>query len=133
VFDEDRYFTPGNSSGLTEVEIGGQPKKIGLQICEDLWDMDYELKVTNELAQGGAEMIINISASPFHDEQPKIRKTLIEKKVRETKIHFIYCNLVGAQDELIFDGNSVVYNGKGESIALGQPFSEDMVIVNMDS
>jgi len=133
VFDEDRYFTPGNSSGLTVVEIGGKPKKIGLQICEDLWDMDYELKVTNELAQGGAEIIINISASPFHDKQPQIRKTLIEEKIRETKTHFIYCNLVGAQDELIFDGNSVVYNSKGEAIALGQPFSEDLVIVNMDS
>ena len=133
VFDEDRYFTRGKNVGLTEVDIKGIPKKIGIQICEDLWDMDYELKVTNELVQGGAEMIINISASPYHDEQPQIRKKLIEQKVRETKTHFIYCNLVGAQDELIFDGNSVVYNNNGEVIASGQSFSEDLVIVNMDS
>ena len=133
VFDEDRYFIPGKNVGVTEVEIAGKLKKIGIQICEDLWDMDYELKVTNELAQGGAEMIINISASPFHDGQPQIRKTLIEQKVRETKTHFIYCNLVGAQDELIFDGNSVVYNSNGEVIASAQSFSEDLITVNMDS
>ncbi|SVA70821.1 uncharacterized protein METZ01_LOCUS123675, partial [marine metagenome] len=71
VFDEYRYFTPGKNVGVTDVDIGGTHKKIGIQICEDLWDMDYELKVTNELVQGGAEMIINISASPFHDEQPQ--------------------------------------------------------------
>tara|TARA_B100001123_G_C15345926_1_gene1037273 strand:+ start:34769 stop:36376 length:1608 start_codon:yes stop_codon:yes gene_type:complete len=133
VFDEDRYFSPGKNVGLTEVDIGGRPKKIGIQICEDLWDMDYELKVTNELAQRGAQMIINISASPFHDEQPQIRKTLIEEKISETNTHFVYCNLVGAQDELIFDGNSVVYNNNGEVIGSGQSFSEDIVFVNMDS
>ena len=93
--------------------------------------MDYELKVTNELAQKGAEIIINISASPFHDEQPDIRKKLIEEKVRETRVPFIYCNLVGAQDELIFDGNSVIYNQKGEVIGSGKSFSEDLVIANI--
>ena len=133
VFDEDRYFTPGENVGTTETEIGGKNRKIGIQVCEDLWDTEYELKVTNELAQKGAEIIINISASPFHDEQPDIRRKLIEDKVRETRVPFIYCNLVGAQDELIFDGNSVIYNQKGEKIGSGKSFSEDLVIANMDS
>ena len=133
VFDEDRYFTPGENVGTTETEIGGKNRKIGIQVCEDLWDTEYELKVTNELAQKGAEIIINISASPFHDEQPDIRRKLIEDKVRETRVPFIYCNLVGAQDELIFDGNSVIYNQKGEVIGSGKSFSEDLVIANMDT
>ena len=133
VFDEDRYFTPGKNVGVTEVDIGGTLKKIGIQICEDLWDIDYELKVSNELAQNGAEVIINISASPFHDNQWEIRQKLIKNKVQETKIPFIYCNVVGAQDELIFDGNSVVHNNNGEVIGLGKSFAEDIIIVDMDS
>lgn len=133
VFDEDRYFTPGKNIGITKIEIGGINRTIGIQICEDLWDMDYELKITHELAQNGAEVIINISASPFHDNQWEIRQKLIKNKVQDTKIPFIYCNMVGAQDELIFDGNSVVYNNNGEVIGLGKSFSEDFIIVDLDT
>ena len=66
VFDEDRYFVSADSRNPLELNIHGKPVKIGIEICEDLWDEDYETKVSQELIQAGAELLINISASPFH-------------------------------------------------------------------
>ena len=133
IFDEDRYFTPGKTQGVFELELNGKRRKIGIQICEDLWDHDYECKVTNLQKRAGAEVIINISASPYHDAQLQERTALIEEKVHENKIPFLYCNLVGAQDELIFDGGSLAYDGDGTLIGQGKFFEEDVLIVDLDA
>jgi len=132
VFDEDRYFSPGSELGLCKVDIGGQEVNLGLQICEDLWDEDYDRKVTAELQQAGAAFVVNISASPYHLLRLKERLELIQNKAQSTGLPFFYCNLVGAQDELIFDGQSLAVNGKGELIGLGTIFSEDIVYVDTD-
>ena len=133
IFDEDRYFTPGKTQGVFELELNGKRRKIGIQICEDLWDHDYECKVTNLQKGEGAEVIINISASPYHDVQLQERTALIEEKVHENRIPFLYCNLVGAQDELIFDGGSLAYDGDGTLIGQGKYFEEDILIVDLDA
>ena len=132
VFDEDRYFSPGSELGVCKVDIGGQEVNLGLQICEDLWDEDYDRKVTAELQQAGAAFVVNISASPYHLLRLKERLELIQNKAQSTGVPFFYCNLVGAQDELIFDGQSLAVNGTGELIGLGAIFSEEIVYVDTD-
>ena len=133
VFDEDRYFTAGTELGLCELKIGGQNIKLGLEICEDLWDDEYDFKVSAELQKAGAECVINISASPYHELRLQERLGLIQHKVRETGLPFYYCNLIGAQDELIFDGQSLAVNGSGDEIGLGTIFSEEIIYVDSDS
>jgi NAD+ synthase (glutamine-hydrolysing) len=133
VFDEDRYFTAGTELGLCELKIGGQNIKLGLEICEDLWDDEYDFKVSAELQKAGAECVINISASPYHELRLQERLGLIQHKVRETGLPFYYCNLIGAQDELIFDGQSLAVNGSGDVIGLGTIFSEEIIYVDSDS
>jgi NAD+ synthase (glutamine-hydrolysing) len=133
VFDETRYFTPGKKVGIIDVEVGDCSKKIGIMICEDLWDHNYKVKVSTELASAGAEILINLSASPYDERQQSLREQLIKEKINEHLIPFVYCNLVGAQDELIFDGNSLAYNKSGELICSGKSFSEDLVIVDLNS
>ncbi len=133
VFDEYRYFTAGTKPGLCELEIAGQNIKLGLETCEDLWDDDYEFKVTSELKKSGADCIINISASPYHELRLNERLVLIQTKVKETEIPFYYCNLVGAQDELIFDGQSLVVNCNGEVIGYGTIFSEEIIYVDSET
>ena len=132
VFDEDRYFSAGSELGICKVDIGGQEVNLGLQICEDLWDEDYNRKVTAELQQAGAAFVVNISASPYHILRLKERLELIQNKAQSTGVPFFYCNLVGAQDELIFDGQSLAVNGTGELIGLGAIFSEEIVYVDTD-
>ena len=133
VFDEDRYFTAGTELGLCELKIGGQNIKLGLEICEDLWDDEYDFKVSAELQKAGAECVINISASPYHELRLQERLGLIQHKVRETGLPFYYCNLVGAQDELIFDGQSLAVNGSGDVIGLGTIFSEEIIYVDSET
>ena len=133
VFDEDRYFKSGDQPVTVEIAIGPKIKKIGLQICEDLWDHTYSRNLASQLKNAGAELIINISASPYRVDRLVDRCNLIKTKVDNTGIPFLYCNLVGAQDELIFDGQSVVYDGKGNLLAQGNSFVEDTIIVDLDN
>ena len=133
VFDEDRYFKSGDQPVTVEIAIGPKIKKIGLQICEDLWDHPYSRNLAGQLKNAGAELIINISASPYRVDRLVDRCNLIKTKVDNTGIPFLYCNLVGAQDELIFDGQSVVYDGKGNLLAQGNSFVEETIIVDLDN
>ena len=133
VFDEDRYFKSGDQPVTVEIAIGPKIKKIGLQICEDLWDHTYSRNLAGQLKNTGAELIINISASPYRVDRLVDRCNLIKTKVDNTGIPFLYCNLVGAQDELIFDGQSVVYDGKGNLLAQGNSFVEETIIVDLDN
>ena len=132
VFDEDRYFKSGNKIGTFELKISNELKRVGLQICEDLWDQNYSIDLAQSIKDSNVDMIINISASPFGDDRLIERSNLIQEKVQKTGLPFIYCNLVGAQDELIFDGQSLVYDHEGSLIAKGKAFNEDLMIVDFD-
>lgn len=133
VFDEDRHFTAGTNCDPLRVKLGEKQVRIGLQICEDLWDSDYDCRVTDEMVGRGAQMIVNISASPFSAGKGRERIELITAKVRRFKVPFLYCNTVGAQDELIFDGHSLVYDGRGNLLAEAKEFEEAIVTIDLDN
>ena len=133
VFDEDRYFTSGDSTEVIEVKFENKSVKIGMQICEDLWDEDYACNLVKSLKEKGAECIVNISASPYRVGALADRSKLIASKVAETALPFFYCNMVGAQDELIFDGQSLAYDGKRNLIGQGPAFEEDIVLVDPEN
>src|SRR3989338_7401997 len=125
VFDEKRYFKSGNIS--TNLDIFTiHNTKIGLSICEDIWIDNGPIQ---QQAKLGANLIINISASPFHAGKATIRENLIAKRAKENNIPIIYTNLVGAQDDLIFDGRSYFFNEQGQKISQGKAFEEDFIIL----
>jgi len=132
VFDEARYFRPNrdDSIGPISVRVGKASVKLGIEVCEDLWDHDYDTKVSDILAQKGAELIVNISASPFHAGKRLEREALLKEKALKNKIPMFLVNLVGGQDELVFDGQSLVVDATGETVAAGQQFKEDLLIVD---
>ena len=131
VFDEHRYFTSAKLIDPVELTINNKLYKIGIQICEDLWDENYELKICQLLHEKGAELIINISASPYHVNRIFERTEAIKDKCRKLKLYFVYCNLVGAQDELVFDGQSCVVNPNGDMVALSHDFIEHIQVVDI--
>ncbi|MEA2077255.1 MAG: NAD+ synthase [Candidatus Marinimicrobia bacterium] len=126
VFNELRYFSYVNNPEPVKIDIKGRSYKLGIEICEDLWDDRYETKVTRELAKKGADLILNANASPFRVDKIKQRIALVREKVHENKIPFIYNNLVGGQDELIFDGNSFAIDINGD-FASYLPASEEAI------
>jgi NAD+ synthase (glutamine-hydrolysing) len=137
VFDEDRYFQPADSN--QPVDIGGQT--IGLTICEDIWAQDYlpahlyARSPIEELMKGPAtaSVLLNISASPYHLGKEQVRDDMLSGIARTHRTPVAYCNLVGGNDELIFDGNSMVFDAGGRLIARGAAFREDLVMVDVDS
>jgi NAD+ synthetase len=133
VFDEDRYFEPAKN--ITPFEFNG--RKLGITICEDIWnDQDfwperlYRRDPVKELIAQGAEAIVNISASPWHDGKERVRLEMFQRVARDEGVPLAYVNLIGANDELIFDGHSVVLNKRGQSLALGRGFAEDLLVVD---
>jgi len=133
VFDEVRYFVPSELVEPVEININKKSVKLGLQICEDLWDEEYETKVSKSLCKQGAELLINISASPFHINKLNERIEIICNKANDLKCSFIYCNLVGAQDELVFDGQSCIVNANGDVIFLSAAFKDNIQLVDLDN
>ena len=131
VFDEKRYFCPANKIEPIEVKINNKKTKLGIQICEDLWDNDYDFKVTDILVEKEADIIINLSASPFYANRLKDRIEVVREKAKRHSIPYAYCNAIGYQEELVFDGQSFVMNASGDITALGKPFEEDLIIVNI--
>ncbi|MEO0116561.1 MAG: NAD+ synthase [candidate division WOR-3 bacterium] len=125
VFDEKRYFQPGNKIRVLKF-IG---RKIGINICEDIWVENGVLEKQKSL---GAEIIINISASPFYIGKYERRKEMLREKAKKNQVYLIYCNLVGGQDDLIFDGGSFVFTPEGKLIACGKRFEEDLVIFSLE-
>jgi NAD+ synthase (glutamine-hydrolysing) len=129
VFDEDRYFQPATSN--TPVDFAGL--KLGLTICEDVWTEDYlpnRLYDRNPVADlGRVDAIFNLSASPFHLGKERVRYDMLRAEAMKYKMPFIYCNLVGGNDELIFDGQSLVFDAAGNLLAQGAAFREDLLIV----
>lgn len=134
VFDEDRYFKPALGKEITPVllVIDGKEIRLGVEICEDLWDEDYDVKVTALLAKRGADLIVNISGSPFHAGKMLERYRLLSEQARRNKVPIFYVNLVGGQDELVFDGQSLGVDRTGDLIAVGKQFEEDLVFTDID-
>ncbi|MCL2140920.1 MAG: NAD+ synthase [Dehalococcoidia bacterium] len=125
VFDEERYFKPGADCSV--YVIGGV--KVGLSICEDIWHSNNPVA---SLAKAGAEVIVNISASPYHYGKTKERVALLTSQARQNSVIMVYNNMVGGQDELVFDGHSLVLDAQGEILARGKQFEEDFVVVDVD-
>ncbi len=132
VFDEKRYFYSSNSISPIEIKIKDRSIMLGVLVCEDLWDKDYDLKVCDVLCEKGAELLINISASPFHVGKLKERVDIIKMKSKRLDCPFIYCNLIGAQDELVFDGSSCVLNANGDVLKMLSRFEECIDTVNLN-
>jgi NAD+ synthase (glutamine-hydrolysing) len=125
VFDEDRYFAAGRELFLLEV---GETL-LGPTVCEDVWQPGPP---ATDLALAGAELIVNISASPFHVGRDREREEMLVTRARDNSCFLAFCNLVGAQDELIFDGHSVVIDDQGEILARAPGFEEHLLIVDVE-
>ena len=126
VFDEQRYFKPGEPKGSV-IELAGQG--IGVTVCEDLWVAGAP---ASSEADEGAKLIVNISASPYHAGKGLERERLFGERARETGAHIAFCAMVGGQDELVFDGHSFVLDPSGTTIARGAQFEEDLVLCDLD-
>ncbi|MEM6885249.1 MAG: NAD+ synthase, partial [Verrucomicrobiota bacterium] len=134
VFDEDRYFEPATTN--SPVEING--KRIGVTICEDIWnDPDYwpqRLYTHNPVAsliEQGVDLIVNVSASPWHIGKEQIRVEMISKMAGKFKVPVVQANAVGGNDELIFDGHSIAINAQGKCVAMAAGFGDDQFIVDV--
>ncbi|HZR78532.1 MAG TPA: NAD+ synthase [Chthoniobacterales bacterium] len=135
VFDEDRYFQP--AARVEPFEVNG--KKIGITICEDIWTEHYlprplyDCEPTRALIEQGAEIILNLSASPFILHKPAIRHEMVATLARTYKRPIFYCNAVGGNDQLVFDGNSIAVNASGRLIDQLPGFREHEQIIDTDS
>jgi NAD+ synthase (glutamine-hydrolysing) len=125
VFDENRYFQAGVGCPVFIIYGIG----MGITICEDMW---YEAEPAIVQAYAGATVLINISASPYHTGKGLFRERLLATRASDSAAIVVHNNLVGGQDELIFDGSSLIINEKGEVIARGKQFEEDFVVADLD-
>ena len=125
VFDESRYFHPGRRLPL--IRLRGT--LVGVNICEDIW---WPEGPTRFQAAAGAEVIVNINASPFHLGKSRVREQMLATRARENGVLLTYTNTVGGQDDLVFDGNSVILDHQGEVIARGKGFEEDMIVADLN-
>jgi len=133
VFDEDRYFEPAAES--TPLEFNGC--HLGVTICEDIWNNEgfwrerrYQRNPAMELAQTGVDLVVNLSASPWHLGKNRTRYEMLRSLAAKTKVPLVYCNLVGGNDELVFDGGSLVMDGGGRLLARASEFAEDFLLVD---
>ena len=125
VFDEKRYFTSGSELAL--IDVAG--RKVGITICEDMW---VPGPPTTELTAAGAELIVNLSASPFHVGRAEEREAIFTSRARESAVRVALCNAVGGQDELIFDGHSLLIETDGTVLARGPGFEEALLVVDLE-
>ncbi len=125
VFDEHRYFAEGRE--LVVLRLGDT--SVGITICEDVWQPGPP---ATDLALAGAQLIVNVSASPFHVGKAEEREEMLVTRARDTSSFFAFCNLVGGQDELVFDGHSVVLDDAGEVIARAPGFQEHLLVVDIE-
>jgi NAD+ synthase (glutamine-hydrolysing) len=125
VFDEERYFQRGRRSPI--FELGGV--RIGVSICEDAW---YPTGPISLQAAHGAELLVNINGSPYHRGKRRSRETMIATRAMDSRAFLAWVNTVGGQDELVFDGNSVVFGPEGELLAHAPSFREDLLVADLD-
>jgi len=129
VFDEVRYFTPGDTGSVFKVQIQNGLCIFGVSICEDIW---HDIGPTHKQAKSGASFIININASPYHMEKIKEREKIATGMAKKNNVYIVYTNLVGGQDELVFDGQSFVASPAGKVISRAQAFKEQLLITDIE-
>ena len=150
VFDEDRYFEPGYEANWFDIspnpsttkrreEYQEKSIKIGVTICEDLWNdeqfwgkRNYEVNPIEELAQLGVDIIVNLSASPYSVGKQKVREAMLHHAAIFYQKPILYANQVGGNDDLVFDGNSVAFNNGGELISRAKGFESDLIVVEFE-
>jgi NAD+ synthase (glutamine-hydrolysing) len=125
VFDEARYFTPRDEPCV--VAVAGVP--VGVTICEDLWTEDGPVR---SAAQAGAAVIANLNASPYHQAKRADRERWVTHHARREGVWLAYCNVVGGQDEVVFDGDSMVAAPDGTIVARGAQFADDLIVVDLE-
>ncbi len=125
VFDEKRYFQQGDSCPV--YTINGV--HVGVNICEDIW---YAVGPTNLQRKAGAEVIVNINGSPYQRGKQEFREKMLATRASDNGVFVCYTNLIGGQDELVFDGGSLVFDQKGDVVARGKQFAEDMVLADLE-
>jgi len=125
VFDELRYFKPGNTCGVFEL----QGVTFGVSICEDIWYPDGP--TLTQAVSGKAELVVNISSSPFQAGKFRRRQRMLATRASDNTLLLAYVNLVGGQDELVFDGGSMIFDQEGEIIALAGQFSEELLVADL--
>jgi NAD+ synthase (glutamine-hydrolysing) len=134
-FDDKRFFTPAERRDPVAIETRGGPLRIGVSICEDMWDEFYDVKPLPELARKGADVLVNLNASPFHPGKRHERDAVIRRHVAALRTPLVYVNTVGAADNgknvIAFDGESLVYDGHGRLIAIGPQFEEELLVIDV--
>jgi NAD+ synthase (glutamine-hydrolysing) len=127
VFDEDRYFQVGKENFIFTLKS----TPIGVSICEDLWYPGDPIRT--QALYGRAELIVNISSSPYHTGKVAFREKMISTRASDNLAIVAYCNLVGGQDELVFDGGSLIFDQNGDLIVRGKQFQEDLVMADLNT
>lgn len=127
VFDEDRYFRPGSDIGV----LRRGDLTLGVSICEDIWYPAGPPEV--QALDGGARLLVNISASPYHAGKGDAREQMLRTRAMDNAAVVAFCNLVGGQDELVFDGRSAIFSERGAVLARGKQFEEDFIIADVDT
>ncbi len=128
VFDENRYFQAGTETPV--FELGEGPAAVvAVNICEDIW---YPTGPATAQTLAGADVILTITSSPYHAGKVRFREKMLATRAGDHVACLAYANLVGGQDELVFDGQSMIFNERGERLALGRPFEEDLVVADLD-
>ncbi len=125
VFDEARYFRPGQEAPVFQVA----GVRIGVNICEDIW---YSSGPAQEQTLAGAEVIVNINGSPFHGGKMEQREKMLSTRASDTASIVCYCNLVGGQDSLVFPGDSMIHDPRGELLARAPLFEDTMLVADLD-
>ncbi|MFH0980307.1 MAG: NAD+ synthase [Planctomycetota bacterium] len=140
VFDEHRYFEPGRGFDVHPIPTAAGPRKLGLTICEDLWNNQqfsgrsiYPTDPVETLVRAGADLLVNLSASPYWHQKQQLRADIFGRQVREHRVPLLYVNQVGGNDDLIFDGGSAAFAPDGSMIAQAAAFEEDFLLVDLAS
>jgi NAD+ synthase (glutamine-hydrolysing) len=128
VFDEARYFTPGDLTDPLELYVIGGVR-VGVTICEDAWSPNGPIAAQ---AAGGAELVVNINASPYAMDKVHLREKMLATRAADASCALVYVNQVGGQDELVFDGASMVFDADGELVARARQFVEDLLVVDLE-
>ncbi|MGH7264438.1 MAG: NAD+ synthase [Candidatus Rokuibacteriota bacterium] len=129
VFDENRYFQAGIETPVFELAGAAGTAVVAVNICEDIW---YPTGPATAQALAGAELLVTITSSPYHAGKVRFREKMLATRAADNVACLAYVNMVGGQDELVFDGQSMIFSELGERLALGRAFEEDLIVVELD-
>jgi NAD+ synthase (glutamine-hydrolysing) len=135
-FDDKRFFSPADRREPVAIEVAGGSVRLGVSICEDMWDEYYNVKPLPELAAKGADVLLNLNASPFYPGKRHERDAIIRRHIHQLRKPLVYINTAGAADNgkniIPFDGESLVYDAGGRLLAIGRQFAEDLITVDLE-